>query len=234
MKHFIIIALASFYTTLAMAQSNDKVDLKQIEDQFWSAKDTDFSVVQNRAYPKDKRFFINASFGTLVNDPFTSGQITRFGIGYFFSERWGLEIAHESVNATDNKATNNFKSNNNVFPNYNLLKGYQSASVTWVPFYAKMSFLDRKILYFDMQFSTGLGIKSYENFLQSGNNRQQSSLGFHFDVTQNIFFSKHLAFRIDLKNQWADQDLVISSNGNLIGRNRVNDTKLLFGLNIFY
>jgi len=233
-KYLIVFALVSLNVAYAFAQNNDKVDLKQIEDQFWSAKDTDFSVVQNRAYPKEKRIFVNLSSGILVNDPFTSGQITRIGAGYFFSERWGIEIAHEAVDAKDNKATRNFKSNNNVFPNYNFLKGYQSASVTWVPFYAKMSFLDRKILYFDMQFSIGLGVKTYGNFLQAGNQKTQSSPGFHFDVTQNIFFTKHLAFRVDLKNQWADQELVVSSNGNSLGRGRVNDTKLLFGFNIFY
>lgn len=215
------------------AQSSDKVDLKQIEDQFWSAKDTDFSIVQNRTFPKEKRFFVNISGGTLVNDPFTNGQMTRFAAGYFLSERWGFEIAQESMDPSDNQATQHFKSRG-FFPNYNKLRGYQSASVTWVPFYAKMSFLDRKILYFDMQFSAGIGTKTYQSFLRSGNHTTQSTLGYHFDITQNIFFSRNFAFRFDLKNQWSNQNFFFSDTGALRSRERVNDTILLFGFNIFY
>jgi outer membrane beta-barrel protein len=228
MTILIFLGISSF------AQSNDKIDLKQIEDQFWAPKDTDFSVVQNRTFPKEKRFFINLSGGVLVNDPFTTAQITRIGVGYYISERWGFEIAEETIKASDNKATQNFKSSN-FYPNYNELKGYQSASVIWVPFYAKMSFLDRKILYFDMQVSAGVGNRSYQSFLKNSSQQTtRNSTGVHFDVTQNIFFSRHFAFRIDLKNQWAEQDFYISDTGFFKSRERVNDTSLLFGVNIFY
>jgi outer membrane beta-barrel protein len=232
LKYFIS-AILILSGVSALAQSNDKIDLKQIEDQFWAAKDTDFSVVQNRTFPKEKRFFLNLSGGTLINDPFTTGKVTRIGVGYFLSERWGLEIAEETIEASDNKATQNFKQNS-LYPNYNKLKSYQSASVTWVPFYAKMSFLDRKILYFDMQLSVGVGKRGYQSFLKSGQQSTQYSDGFHLDVTQNIFFSRHFAFRVDLKNQWAEQNLYISDTGAFKSRERVNDTSLLFGFNIFY
>lgn len=233
MKQLLILIAIQVLQLSSFAQTSDKVDLKQIEDQFWSAKDTDFSVVQNRAFPKEKRVFLNLSGGILVNDPFTNAQITRVGAGYFFSERWGFEVAQESINPTDNKATQNFKTSG-FFPNYNQLKGYQSLAVTWVPFYAKMSFLDRKILYFDMQFSAGFGNRTYQSYIRNGVSEVESSTGYHFDISQNIFFSRNFALRVDLKNQWANQNFYISDTGAFRSREMVNDTMLLFGFNIFY
>lgn len=216
-----------------MAQKNDKVDLKQIEEQFWSAKDTDFAVVQNRAFPKEKRFFISASTGTLMNDPFVNSTITRYSFGYFFSERWGFEIANEDFASSDNKATQYFKSQNQ-YPNYNLLKNYKSISLTWVPFYAKMSFLDRMILYFDMQLNVGGGIKSYESYQQNTTNVSDTTTGFHFDISQNIFFSRNFALRMDIKNQWSTQNRMRSINSATLEPELTNDTSLLFGINFFF
>lgn len=233
MKNILISGFLFIFALSAQAQQGDKVDLKQIEDQFWSAKDTDFSVVQNRAFPKEGRFYLTASGGTLMNDPFVSASVTRLGAGYYFSERWGVEVAQETIASADNKATQYFKSQSQ-FPNYNLLKGYQSVSLSWVPFYAKMSFIDRKILYFDMQFNVGIGTKTYELFMQNGENEKQSSSGYHFDVTQNIFFTRNFAFRIDIKNQWAPQQRKNSATELDLGTEVVNDSSLLLGINFFF
>jgi outer membrane beta-barrel protein len=234
---FYFLSLSFSWENQAFSQTKDrdKVDLKQIEEQFWSAKDTDFSVVQNRAFPKQDRFFLNLSGGRLVNDPFTTSQVRRIGLGYFFSERWGVEVGQENFKSSDNESTKIFKGHNGVYPNYNFLKGYQSISLTWVPFYAKMSFLDRKILYFDMQFNMGLGVKSYSGFLQNNANPSvEKTNAYHFDITQNIFFSKHVAFRVDLKNQWSRQNIYLSHNGDFKQKDPVNDTLLLMGFNFFY
>ena len=38
------------------ATKTDKVDISDLEQKYWAPKDTDFSVVQNRTYTKEKRF----------------------------------------------------------------------------------------------------------------------------------------------------------------------------------
>ncbi len=230
----LVIGPLSFFTPAnAQSKDSDRVDLGVIEKEFWSAKDTDFSVVQNRTFPKENRFFLSLGMGTLMNDPFITAQITRLSTGYYFSERWGVELASETLAPSDSKSTQYFKSQGQ-FPNYNLSSGYQSIGVSWVPLYAKMSFLDRAILYFDMQFSFGVGQKSYQIFHQTGGNAQDSSMGYHFDITQNIFFSKNWSLRIDLKNQWSNQNRHKSDTFLPLGSESVNDSSLLFGITYFH
>ena len=230
-----IVGFATLLPTPIWAQTKEKIDLKKIEEQYWSAKDTDFSVVQNRAFPKESRFFASYSLGNLMNDPFISGATQRLSIGYYFSERWGLEIGQENFNPQDNKATQFFKNQPSpIYPNYNRIESHQSLSVLFVPFYAKMSFLDRKILYFDMQIGFGLGQKNYSLFMQNGNHETQSNLGYHLDITQNIFIHQNVAFRVDFKNQWHNQNRKNSGNGQSLGSEMVNDALLLLGINLFY
>jgi len=216
-----------------MAYATDKLNLKTIEEEFWTAKDADFSIVQNRAFTKKNRLMITAGLGYLVNDPYTNATIRRLGVGYYFSERWGFEIDQTSFAPSFNDATNELLKNN-VYPNFNLLKSYESISVVLVPFYAKTSFIDRKILYFDIQIGFGMGRKSYNNYQQSGQYLSQSTFGYHFDITQNLFLSNHIALRIDLKNQWSEQARRSASSAAPLPATRVNDSLLIVGVSYFF
>ncbi len=222
------------------AQESDKLDLKKLEDKYWSAKDQDFAVVQNRTYVKEKRFFANFGYGILVNDAYSTGRTQNLTGGYYFSERWGAELAMESVTLTDNASTSAFFTQNGVRPNYNLFKRYTSVNMLFVPFYAKMSMLDRAIVYFDIQFAFGLGTMEYESAIEGGN-RAASSLGYNFDFTQQLYFSRNWAFRMDLKNKWSRQNLyryrigtTESESARPLPAVNQQDTTLLFGVSYFF
>jgi outer membrane beta-barrel protein len=232
----VLLLLASVGILFEPARAQDKIDLKKIESDFWSAKDTDFSVIQNRAFPKEGRFYTNLATGILVNDPFTTGNIQRLALGYYFSERWGIELGHELVNAQDSKSTQYLKSKN-AFPNYNFLNSYTYVSASWVPFYAKMSLLDRKILYYDMQLNFGVGQKAYTAYIRDEPGLSFQSFGYHLDVVQNFFFTRHWSFRLDLRNQWASQNFYYSDGSQKKQKESsslVNDTSLLIGLTYFF
>lgn len=236
----------------APAKDSDKLDLKKLEDKYWAAKDTDFSVVQNRTYTKAGRGYLSVSYGVLVNDPYSTARLTNFAAGYYFSERWGFELAHQTGQVVDNDGTSEFKSQYSVSPNYNRFKSYTSANMIWVPFYAKMSFMDRSIVYFDIQFSVGVGSRKYEIIHDSTSknatnqtpdgNTVGNAFGYNFDFTQQLFFANHWAFRMDLKNQWAnekreraylsgtqtaDKDLALPNN-------LINDSSLMLGFTYFF
>jgi outer membrane beta-barrel protein len=226
-------------------RGSDKLDLKNLEDKYWSAKDTDFSVVQNRTYTKDKRFFTSLSYGPMLNDPYSTGRMTDVSAGYYFSERWGVELAYEQGSLTDNDSTKQFFSQNKFAPNYNRFRNYTSVNVLFVPFYAKMSFMDKKIVYFDIQFAAGVGQMNYQIQTTTGNtvntlvdaSQNKSAFGYNLDVTQQLFFSQHLAFRLDIKNKWSTQKEMryFPAGGDPDLGSRVHqDTTLLLGLNIFY
>lgn len=223
-------------------RTSDRLDLKRLEDSYWAAKDTDFSVVQNRTYTKKGRFFTSLSYGPLINDPWYVGRQTGFSVGYYFNERWGVEVNHELGSLEDGESTLEVFRRNGA-PDRNKFLDYTSVNLVIVPFYAKMSFWDRKIMYFDMQFAFGVGQMNYEQQMITGAlgsetdvSQKQSAVGFNFDVTQQLFFHENFAFRLDLKNKFSQQDkrTYRGNNNQSLGEDLVNDTSLLFGLTIFY
>jgi outer membrane beta-barrel protein len=222
-------------------KESDKLDLKQLEDKYWAAKDTDFTVVQNRTYAKDKRYFFSMNYGPLVNDAYSIGRQVNFAGGYYFSERWGVELANESGNLVDNSATMALGGSNGLKPNYNKYVNYTSVNALWVPMYAKMSVLDRAIWYFDLQLGLGLGSMTYQNQIDSaeGGNTNKTAIGINFDATANIFFHQHWAFRIDIKNKFTNQNLQhfrlpVGSSVRDMGDQGQQDTSFLLGFTYFH
>jgi len=226
----------------AASGDSDKMDLKQLEDKYWAAKDSDFSVVQNRTYTKANRWFLNGSYGVLVNDSYSTGRMTNLAGGYYFNERWGVELAHETGNLTNGATVNQLISGNGVTPNYNRFLDYTSVNLLWVPMYAKMSVMEKAIWYFDLQFALGFGNLNYQNaettLYGNGGPVNRSTTGVNFDVTANVFFSKNWAIRVDLKNTFSTEDLQRyqpqGNGGNDLGNQSQQDTRFLIGITYFH
>lgn len=240
-------ALLAPNQALAQSGGSDKMDLKKLEDKYWAAKDTDFNVVQNRTYSKAGRVFLSLSYGPMVNDAYSYGRMTNAALGYYFSERYGLEFAFEQGTLKDNDSVNVFKNTYGTAPNYNKFSSYKSLNFVWVPFYSKTSFLDRKIMYFDLQFALGVGQMIYENQTDPTDPthpldpEKKSTMGYNLDFTQQLFFSDHFAIRLDIKNKWSKQDLkkykigaaeTEASRG--MGSVNQQDTTILLGLTYFF
>ena len=228
-------------------RGSDKLDLKKLEDKYWSAKDTDFNVVQNRTYTKAGKFFVSLGYGPLLNDAYSYGRMTNLAAGYYFNERFGLEVAYENGNIKDSDSTTAFINSNQFAPDHNRFQNYTSLNAVVVPFYAKMSFFDRKIMYFDIQFAAGVGQMKYQVQRVDGNPtigqgvnsaENKSTIGYNFDVTQQLFFSEHFAVRFDIKNKWTTQDkeryYLQSGQDRNIGTTQQQDTTMLLGLTIFF
>lgn len=238
----------NFYSNTAEAQSqpsqdrgSDKLDLKKLEDKYWSAKDTDLNVVQNRTYKKDGRMFVSLSYGPLVNDAWSFGRMTNAAVGYYFNERWGVEVAHEMGSLKNNDSVGAIKDLGGT-PDYNTFDNYTSLNAIVVPFYAKMSFMDRKIMYFDMQFAVGVGQMNYTSKVDAsdGGDIEDKAIGYNVDVTQQLFFHENFALRLDIKNKFTKQK---KYKGNMPGNNATatpmsdmsqQDTSILLGLTVFF
>ena len=249
MKKHLIIGLISLMSISAFGQSkdttkepdktSDKLDLKKLEDKYWAAKDADFSVVQNRTYTKAGKAFISASYGTLINDTWSTGRMTNFAAGYYFNERWGLELAREMGSLKDNDGVHTVQASGGN-PDFNKMKNYTAVNAVWVPFYAKMSVLERAIVYFDMQFALGVGQMNYaiQHSGLEGGAENESAVGYNFDFTQQLFFARHFAFRLDLKNTWSNQkkEKYFSGTGSHVslGNFTKQDTSFLGGLTYFF
>ncbi|MBX7232502.1 MAG: outer membrane beta-barrel domain-containing protein [Bdellovibrionales bacterium] len=220
---------------------DDKLDITDIEKKYWAPKDTDFSVVQNRSYTKEKRFSISLGYGPQVNDGFTEGYSTGITGNYFFSERHGIQIDYISSNYSNSNATEGFIGQGGS-PNYGKVSGYYGVGYNWIPFYAKMSVIGKKIIYFDMSFTPLLGMTQYDAITRT-KPVDKSSLTYGFEVSQWFFISSHFAVRVDLRQTWYNEEILqnygSSGSGNPVTGTKLRDhfqdnTLLLFGGTFFF
>lgn len=222
---------------------SDKLDIQKLEQKYWSAKDDDFSVIQNRAFQKEKRFFISGNYGIPFNDPNAVGSLTGINLGYFFSERWGLELNTINSNFKFNDSVDYFKKEYGVLPDHNTFKSAQTLMGYWIPIYAKMSLMDKKIIYFDMGIGFGLGTTTFEQNsctilalcksgtgLEGVSKKSQSASHYSFSIMQQFFLTQNWAVRVDLVNRYTDESRISSRTEQGIGSKMVNDTAFQIGV----
>lgn len=224
-------------------RGSDKVDLKKLEDKYWSAKDEDYGVIQNRTYSKAGKFYGSVVAGTLINDTFAKAKPLGGMLGYYFSEDFGIELSYLNLGAQKNESVEKLNSiSTAVSPNYNLVKNSYTISATYTPFYAKMAFMNKSILYFDMGFTLGAGMTNYEQVASPGVGQAEqlfskSSPHVEIGFMQQLFINKHLAFRMDLKNTFYNSKVrPYQYNGNTANGEEsksTNDTTLTFGVTLF-
>jgi len=227
------------------SSGNDKLDIKKLEQKYWSAKDDDFAVVQNRRYTKANRLFLSINGGVPFNDAFSAGTVYSGNLGYFFNERWGFDVEYKSGALSDNDSTKLFNERYGIYPDHNVFQSSMILSGTLVPFYAKMSFMDTSIIYFDMGFSLGAGTLSYKIKQQTGDLIESAPV-VKLGIFQQIFFTEHFALRAELANTWSNQQrykyyvtLPANAGGGAVtdrdlGKKMTNDTSLLLGLTYWF
>ncbi len=218
----------------------DKLDISELEQKYWAPKDTDFSVVQNRTYTKAERFALTPSFGPAVNNTFSAGNYLGIAANYYFSERSGVEFQYMSADLKDSDSTKKFRnlSGGATAPDFNREKSYLGIGYNFVPFYAKMSFMGKKIIYFDMQITPTIGLTNYEQQTDNSRGDKKSAFAYGVDVTQYFFFSNHFAVRLNLHNRWSQQEEVkfkkeVDGSHLSLGSDGYNDTNFMVGLTWF-
>lgn len=222
------------------AAPGDKVDITDLETKYWAPKDTDFSVVQNRTFSKDHKFSVSPQWGRPINDAHSEGNIFGLTANYFWSERMGAQATYLSADLDNNDATNDLATyGSGVQPDHGKFKSYMGVGYNFVPFYAKMSFWGKKIIYFDMAFTPTLGMTQYEQVIEFGG-KNKSALTYGLDVSQFFFFSRVLAIRVDLKNQWHSEEIVKYRNssgiqkGEKVTDKNIHDTMFLIGAMFYF
>ena len=259
MKTMTTLLLTSAITlaaTVTFAQTDnrgsDKVDLKKLEDKYFSAKDDDYGVIQNRTFSKAGKVYLSLVYGPLVNDAFSKSRAAGGMLGYYFTEDFGMEASYLNYDSTKSDSVANFNSLSSagVSPNYNLLKSAIAASITYTPFYAKMAFMNKAIMYFDMGFTLGAGLSSYNQVIFKRVQGPGTAIGedtetasaphFELGVMQQLFLNKNFAFRVDVKNTFYSQKVKqydVGVAGDQSARpeqtKSSNDTTIILGLTLF-
>jgi outer membrane beta-barrel protein len=222
------------------ADTTKKVDLTDLENRYWTAKDTEFNVVQNRLYTKAKKFSLTVTTGPLLTDTYTNSWNVGGALNYYFSERMGAELQGWKTSAADADFVNTFASKNGAFIDHNMPDGYLGVSFNWIPIYAKMSLLEKKILYFDFSMSPGIGatyLHSAEfatNVSPAASNVAQAPLTFALDFAEQVFLNEHFAIRLDVRNHFYNEQIYASSPpGGAIRTKSTFYGTIMLGLTLF-
>lgn len=214
-----------------------KVDLSNIEQKYWAPKDTEFSVVQSRTYSKAHRFSLSLQGGVMINDPYNEGFSYGGTLNYFFNERNGVEFHFVTSSLKDNQTVraflNDVGTTGGVKPDYSRPNKFYGFSYNWVPIYAKMSLLDTKILYFDFAISPGLGMLTYEQQSEKGN-QEKTTVALTLDLTQYFFLTKNFAIRADYKNKWFKEDIITYKNATYLRSQTTNSSQFLIGVTYYF
>ncbi|MES3038744.1 MAG: outer membrane beta-barrel domain-containing protein [Bdellovibrionota bacterium] len=217
-------------------QAQESVDLQNLEKSYWSAKDNEFSVVQNRAFSKKGRYSFTAQYGIPINDPYSEGSLYKGEVDYYWNEHWGMGLKYEKMDLVDNNATNTFINDHRTVPNHNVLKSFTAGSIYYAPLYAKMSFLDKKIIYFDMGVGLHAGSVGYE-VQRSDGNAVKSTIGYGFSIFQQFYANQHWSFRWDFQTLYSSQErqryrigATESESARSLGDKTLQNTSLSIGI----
>jgi len=97
------------------------------------------------------------------------------------------------------------------------------ASFEFVPIYSKMSWMNDKIMYFDLSISPKIGLVTYEQQLRDFSNPEESSIVAGLDIAANIFLSKKTSLSIAYRTRAFQAEVLKYSDATV-----VEDSKMGF------
>lgn len=213
--------------TKEKAEAPKKVDMKNIEAKYWQPSDQSYSVVQSRTFAKEKKFGASLMAGTILADDYATGFNFDLALSYHFTERWGVEVQYSSYALDDNDVTENIFGLNGS-PDFGRVQSFYGVMARWVPFYSKMSFMGTKVVYFDMSLGLGVGMISYDQYIENGLAgpardktvaETVNAPSIAFDISQTFFINPKFAIRADYKMRFFNEE-ILAFNTKVTGEQR--------------
>ena len=164
------------------------------------------SVIQKRYLPRTGRFqaFIGPSM--TLNDPWFNVMGASVKLGYNFTEALGIEGNYSFMSTDKTMALKELSKENNITTeNFVYVKSYYTLGINWTPLYGKMTWLNEKIVYYDIYFGIGMGGTEIQNGVKEDT--------FSINAGQIFSITKGKAFRWDLTWNFFDAKQVNSSQG---------------------
>lgn len=119
---------------------------------------SDITVIQKKFMPKTNRFQIYGGMDFLTNNPFFDSYGFNGRFAFYFSELFGIELSYWRHTVASRTITADLESKHRITAKTMLSSlGSMGISIVYVPFYGKMTFLDRMIIPYDFYFSVGGG-----------------------------------------------------------------------------
>jgi len=192
---------------------------------------SDVAVIQRRFLPKTQRFEFSGGAFTNLNNPFYNSIGVSARLAYYLREKYAIEGIGAFATTTTRQVTDDLESrpgcaNCTGITTDNLVtsKGFFALAFKWNPIYGKITWLNKTIVPFDINFNFGGGMTmTTEN---------ESAPTIHFGTSQVFAWSKAMAFRWDLYwNMYSAT--AINAQGKKESLNQ-NDLFLGIGMSFFF
>jgi outer membrane beta-barrel protein len=199
---FVVLILStatSYAQTDTKPVAGETVDIKKVSQKYINNQyEVEMNVIQNRQFSKANRFEFNVMGLSVNSDLFLTTYSVGASLGYHFSEYWGVRAVYWKDFSSTNNAYKTFvekigggSSPNPVEPN-----SYMGAELKFSPFYGKLSFLKKSIVYYDFYALAGLGLRKME---------YNNALAPTFGLGQQFFISKFFSLFMEYRMMYFKQ-----------------------------
>ncbi|MBC7742043.1 MAG: outer membrane beta-barrel domain-containing protein [Bdellovibrionaceae bacterium] len=152
---------------------------------------SEVSVIQKKYLSKTERVQLFAGGGMTTNSPWFLNLGLKLNVAYHFTESWGVELGGLFLSNSEREVAKEIRDNNKLQPEtFVTTKSYMGADIFWAPIYGKVTFLNNRIIPFDMYFTLGGGTSNTTSV-------EKNVPTFHVGTGQIFALSKGMAFRWD-------------------------------------
>jgi outer membrane beta-barrel protein len=205
----------------------EDVKVEELKDLSLLSPFSEVSVIQKKLMPKSGRFQAFGGLGLTTNTPWFFNAGFKLNLGYHFTENFGLELSTLFLSSTEREVAKEIRANNNLQPEqFIYTKSYIGADLLWTPIYGKITFLNQKIIPYEMYFSGGGGTSNT-------NSVEKNVPTFHFGTGQIFTITKSMAFRWDYSLN-IFQATALTSNAIVPEKGSYNDLIFSAGVSFFF
>ena len=205
----------------------EDVKVQELKDLSLLSPFSEVSVIQKKLMPKSGRFQAFGGLGLTTNTPWFLNAGFKLNLGYHFTENFALELATLFLSSSEREVAKEIRENNNLQPEqFIYTKSYMGADLLWTPVYGKITFLNQKIIPYEMYFSGGGGTSNT-------NSAEKNVPTIHFGTGQVFTISKAMAFRWDYSLN-IFQATALTSNGIVPEKGSYNDLIFSAGVSFFF
>jgi outer membrane beta-barrel protein len=161
---------------------------------------SDVAVIQRRFLPKSDRFELTGGMFTNINNPFFNAIGLNARLAYYLTERYAIEGIVSFATTSTRQVTDDLESRPGcgagagctgiTTDNVVTSNGFYGLAFKWNPIYGKITWLNKTIVPFDLNFNAGFGMTS------TTEDEMEPTL--HLGTSQVFALSKGMAFRWDL------------------------------------
>ncbi len=205
------------------AEKADK-EVSTLSDLATLAPFDDVAVIQRRFLPKTGRFEVSGFAFSNLNNPFFNSIGAGARAAYYIREKYAIEGLFTFNSTSSRQVTDDLEKKRGITTdNVITAKGYMGASLKWNPIYGKITWLNKTIVPFDLNFNFGGGLTRTDD---------ENLPTLHLGTSQVFAWSKGMAFRWDLI--WNMYSGTAKNNDGTTEKLSQNDLFLGLGMSFYF